>query len=257
MSSRTRTTTTPSDVLLYIPNIIGYSRVLFTLCSFVIMLAVDNNNTSSYSSSSDSSSLWPFIAISLYIASFVGDLFDGLIARKLNQTSEFGSLLDMITDRCSTMGLLFVLSSSKYYSNKDYEFRYPIYKLTFLSLTLLDISSHWCQMYSTSASNTNGNHHKSAEGNKGRHFLVRWFYQYYYFFGYLCVGAEFTYIISYMLAYLDDNGSDSKSIDSHTIAIYVLYLCLPGCILKQAVNIMQLCSACYAVAYNDATNKNK
>ena len=45
----------------------------------------------------------------MYIASFVGDLFDGMAARKFNQSSSFGGLLDMITDRCATLGLLFVL----------------------------------------------------------------------------------------------------------------------------------------------------
>jgi phosphatidylglycerophosphate synthase len=34
---------------------------------------------------------------------------DGMVARKLGQTSTFGGLLDMVTDRCSTVGLLFVL----------------------------------------------------------------------------------------------------------------------------------------------------
>ena len=29
---------------------------------------------------------------------------DGLVARKMNQTSTFGGLLDMVTDRCSTLG---------------------------------------------------------------------------------------------------------------------------------------------------------
>ena len=42
--------------------------------------------------------------------SFVGDLVDGHAARKFNQSSEFGGMLDMITDRCSTLGLLFALS---------------------------------------------------------------------------------------------------------------------------------------------------
>ena len=31
------------------------------------------------------------------------------IARKFNQCSSFGSMLDMVTDRCSTLGLLFIL----------------------------------------------------------------------------------------------------------------------------------------------------
>ncbi len=50
------------------------------------------------------------IAITCYVASFVGDLFDGMAARKYNQCSAFGGLIDMVTDRCSTAGLLCVLS---------------------------------------------------------------------------------------------------------------------------------------------------
>ena len=50
------------------------------------------------------------LGIILYLLSFIGDLFDGMAARKFNQTSKFGGLLDMVTDRCATLGLLFVLS---------------------------------------------------------------------------------------------------------------------------------------------------
>lgn len=55
-----------------------------------------------------SPSYWA-LAIALYVASFVGDLFDGMAARKLGQTSTFGGLIDMVTDRCATTGLLCVL----------------------------------------------------------------------------------------------------------------------------------------------------
>ena len=48
-------------------------------------------------------------AIASYIYSFAADLFDGMAARKFNQCSTFGGLLDMVTDRCSTLGLLFIL----------------------------------------------------------------------------------------------------------------------------------------------------
>ena len=45
------------------------------------------------------------------MSSFVGDLFDGMAARKFKQESSFGGLLDMVTDRCSTTGLLYILST--------------------------------------------------------------------------------------------------------------------------------------------------
>lgn len=87
--------TTAGDVLVYIPNLIGYMRVLLTLTSIVLMICFP--------------SAW-VVAIICYLASFVGDLFDGMAARKFDQCSSFGGLIDMVTDRCSTTGLLCVLS---------------------------------------------------------------------------------------------------------------------------------------------------
>jgi len=43
------------------------------------------------------------------VYSFAADLFDGMAARRFNQCSSFGGMLDMVTDRCSTLGLLFIL----------------------------------------------------------------------------------------------------------------------------------------------------
>jgi CDP-diacylglycerol--inositol 3-phosphatidyltransferase len=102
-------------------------------------------------------------------------------------------------------------------------------------------------MYSTSAL---GLHHKSEAGNEDRSFLVRWFYKYYYFFGYCCVSAEFTYIFAYAIQFTKGRWFD-------LLLKVVLALCLPGCAIKQAVNVAQLQSACYAVAVYDADAKNK
>jgi len=191
------------------------------------------------------------IGISFYIASFVGDLFDGMAARKLNQTSQFGGLLDMITDRCATLGLLILLSNE--YSHGELS---NIFQWTFLCLILLDISSHWCQMY---AAATFQQHHKDAESN---HFaLVRWYYQYYFFFGYCCVGTEVTYISLYVLSQLYKLEKEGMGIMELSQAIYVweriILLCVPACVMKQIVNVSQLCSACYTVAKHDAEKKQK
>lgn len=224
------TATTAGDVLLYIPNVIGYSRVVFTLTSYALVLT-------------DAESYWA-LATCLYLASFVGDLFDGWVARKLNQTSSFGGVLDMITDRCSTLGFLYILAET--YRAVDESLGAPYFRALFLALILLDISSHWCQMY---ASLSCGQHHKSEEGNKGRNFLVRWFYKYYWFFGYLCVGAEFTYILLFLLQHVPDHARALIQIG--------LVVCVPGCAAKQAVNAAQLASSCYAIAAFDAEQKQK
>jgi CDP-diacylglycerol--inositol 3-phosphatidyltransferase len=97
-----------------------------------------------------------------------------------------------------------------------------------------------------------GAHHKSLEGNKGKNFLVRWFYQYYWFFGYLCVGAELTYI----LLYLRIKVHHVDVVGQYVVSLALLVF-LPGCVAKQMVNIAQLASSCYAIADHDAQNTNR
>jgi hypothetical protein len=96
-----------------------------------------------------------------------------------------------------------------------------------------------------------GAHHKSIEGNRNKNFLVRWFYQYYWFFGYLCVGAEFTYLLLYLRLKVPIH-----TIWSSTIVPFGLPLCTPGCVAKQLVNVAQLATSCYAIAAHDARDKN-
>ena len=52
--------TTANDVLLYVPNLIGYFRIACTVGALFLMIAATEN--------------W-MLAIFLYLASFVGDLF--------------------------------------------------------------------------------------------------------------------------------------------------------------------------------------
>ncbi|KAL7536875.1 hypothetical protein ACHAXR_008413 [Thalassiosira sp. AJA248-18] len=225
-------TVTAGDVLVFIPNIIGYMRVALTLISIILMICFPER--------------WD-VAIICYVASFAGDLFDGMAARKFNQTSTFGGLLDMVTDRCSTAGLLCVLSRE--YADE------PTLVLLFTMLIILDISSHWCQMYSTISLRQ---HHKSADGNKGRFFLVRWYYLSYPFFGYCCVGAEFTYVALYILARVNALGGGGHEYETIKSCVeYFLMASVPACSVKQVVNVSQLCSSCYAVAEHDAKQKNK
>ena len=54
------TKTTANDVLIYIPNLIGYFRVACTIGALFLMIAATD--------------YW-VLAITLYLASFVGDLF--------------------------------------------------------------------------------------------------------------------------------------------------------------------------------------
>ena len=95
----------------------------------------------------------------------MADETDGRFARKYQQTSTLGAVLDMVTDRYITKAL----SSHSYHcfsAKKTMEYltlcrvatagllmllckAYPGWFLLFVILLQLDISSHWFQMYST------------------------------------------------------------------------------------------------------------
>lgn len=72
---------TPTDVFFYIPNLIGYVRVGLT--AFSLAIALKDYKTS----------------VVCYALSFVCDYFDGFFARWFDQCSNFGAVLDMVTDR--------------------------------------------------------------------------------------------------------------------------------------------------------------
>ena len=59
----TATATTAADILLFIPNLIGYVRVVLTLTALTLMLCVP--------------SVW-LLAILLYLSSFILDLFGAI-----------------------------------------------------------------------------------------------------------------------------------------------------------------------------------
>lgn len=126
-------TVTTNKVLLYYPNLIGYARFICMALSFILAEV-------SWQQS-----------IGLYLLAFVGDVVDGYVARACHQStkelidmfkccllisfgvgSKYGGVLDMVTDRVSTCGLLIIISHF-----------YPQYKLTCIFLVVLDITSHW------------------------------------------------------------------------------------------------------------------
>ena len=100
-------------------------------------------------------------------------------------------------------------------------------------------------------------HHKAATTLKGRNFLIRWFYKYYWFFAYCCVFTEFSYIGLYVLAFVPKASLSVFGAFDVTLWHVVHYVCLPACICKQAVNLAQLWAAAYSMAEDDAATANK
>ncbi|XP_024369464.1 probable CDP-diacylglycerol--inositol 3-phosphatidyltransferase 2 isoform X2 [Physcomitrium patens] len=181
-------------IYLYIPNIIGYARIIANVAAFGV--AFTNKK---------------LFAI-LYFASFVCDELDGRFARMFNQKSTFGAVLDMVTDRVSTAALLVLLTHF-------YKSHYGL----FLGLLALDISSHWLQMFSTHLSSKAS--HKDMGDSKST--LLRLYYQHRYFMGYCAIGAEVA----------------RHAVAERTVYGIVLVIALPGCAIKQLVNLVQMKTA--------------
>ncbi|KNB46688.1 hypothetical protein JH06_0781 [Blastocystis sp. subtype 4] len=157
------------SVALFIPNIIGYIRAVTGILSFYF---VDSNPTAF---------CW------LYFISYILDALDGVCARRFNQCSHFGAVLDMICDRFCTASLYLSLSNV-----------FPDYKYYYTLLLILEITSHWIQMYSAALV---GKSHKALDSE--RPFILRFYYVVPYSLFFVCLLNE-TYIVSsYVLYYMD------------------------------------------------------
>ena len=89
---------------------------------------------------------------------------------------------------------------------------------------MLSIGTLGCQFVLVSmyaSLDRGGQHHKSDAGNQAHNFLVNWFYNYYWLFGYLCVGTKFTYILLFLYPHVPQN-----------VQLYIqmrLLVCVPSC----------------------------
>ena len=91
-------TPTPTPVWFFAANLIGYARLALAAGAFA----------SAFAPAEDGAALARFVA--LYFLSYALDAADGAAARALGQTSAFGAVLDMATDRVCTAGLLALLA---------------------------------------------------------------------------------------------------------------------------------------------------
>lgn len=180
----------------------------------------------------------------LYFISFVCDGIDGWFARKFNQVSTFGAVLDMVTDRVSTACLLAVLS----------QFYRPSW--VFLSLLALDIASHWLQMYSTFLSGKAS--HKDVKDSTN--WLFKAYYGNRFFMAYCCVSSEVLYIILYYLAEHQPESFIDVVVNTlqRSLVVCILFgLVLIGWAIKQAINLIQMKTAADVCVLYDLNRSHK
>lgn len=107
--------------------------------------------------------LHPRTCTLLYSISCLLDALDGYAARYFEQSTKFGAVLDMVTDRCTTACLLVFLSSA-----------WPRWALLFQGLISLDFASHYVHMFATLAMGGSDTSHKKVD--KSRSFILNLYY---------------------------------------------------------------------------------
>ncbi|KAK4108640.1 hypothetical protein N656DRAFT_848386 [Canariomyces notabilis] len=127
------------NIFLLWPNIIGYSRIVLAVASLYYM------------------PLHPRTCSLLYSVSCLLDALDGYAARYFEQSTRFGAVLDMVTDRCTTACLLVFLSSA-----------FPRWAIVFQGLISLDLASHYMHMYATLAMGGAEQSHKNVDKSRSR-----------------------------------------------------------------------------------------
>lgn len=101
--------------------------------------------------------------------------------------SHFGAVLDMVCDRFCTCALYLCLANI-----------YPQYKFFIILMLILEITSHWIQMY---AATLVGKSHKAIE--KERPWILRFYYVVPYSLFFVCLLNETWIFSNYMLYYID------------------------------------------------------
>jgi len=211
------------NVYLFVPNLIGYARIVFAFASFYFM------PTS------------PYIAGFLYLLSGLLDAFDGYAARTLNQASKYGAVLDMLTDRCATSCLIMGLVNF-----------YPKWLLAFQFVVALDITSHWAQMYSSMLKGKVS--HKSTGETANP--LLKLYYTSRTVLFIMCAGNEIFFAMLYLLAF---GTGPLLTIFGTQIGLWKIcaWICFPISAVKNLLSISQMVGAFEVIAAVDIEERAK
>lgn len=158
------------NIFLFWPNIIGYIRIVLAFASLYYM------------------PLHPRTCSFLYSVSCLLDALDGYAARAFDQSTRFGAVLDMVTDRCTTSCLLVFLSSA-----------FPRWAIVFQGLIALDFASHYIHMYATMVVGGADSSHKNID--KSQSWLLNLYYTNKTVLFLCCLFNELFFIALYLLSF--------------------------------------------------------
>jgi CDP-diacylglycerol--inositol 3-phosphatidyltransferase len=153
------------NIFLFIPNLIGYGRIILALISFLLMPSR------------------PMGASICYFLSAFLDAFDGYAARLYNQGTRFGAMLDQLTDRLAFVALLMTLCTF-----------YPRWLFVFQLVVIIDIASHWLHLHATDL--TGKDTHKESKNQ-----ILHYYYTSRPFLFFMCFGNEAFFSLLYINAF--------------------------------------------------------
>ncbi|KAL5339723.1 hypothetical protein BJX70DRAFT_145263 [Aspergillus crustosus] len=195
----------------------------------------------------------------LYSVSCLLDALDGAAARHFNQSTRFGAVLDMITDRCTTTCLLVFLASA-----------FPRWSIIFQGLISLDYSSHYVHMYATSATGSRQSH---KEVDEQWPWALRVYYSSSSVLFSVCTLNELFFIALYLLSFSADSTASIEGLDStwsagamemaraNKIHGYwpqiLFYVSAPFMLFKQYTNVLQFIQASRQIAQSDIDAKHE
>ena len=201
------------SVFLYVPNLIGYVRVFLAVVA--VVYAFDNYK----------------LTVAAYTASQLLDALDGYAARALEQSSVFGAVLDMVTDRISSNILLMILAIQS--GKSGY--------LLYAGLAALDYASHWYSMYASVF--VGAASHKAM--TPSRPWLLRIYYGSKVFLFLCCVSQELTYLALFVIQSTEGLAAE---VAYNSFAHAALLASAPLTVLKQVINVVQLADAVNTVS---------
>ncbi|KAL0818185.1 hypothetical protein ABMA28_008696 [Loxostege sticticalis] len=154
------------NIFLFVPNIIGFARVILLIISLYYMPT------------------HCVVACTCYVTSALLDAFDGHAARYFNQSTKFGAMLDQLTDRAGTSCLMMTLATF-----------YPQYTFWLQLSMAIDITGHWLYLHTTTLQGKTSHKFIDMSGNP----IMRLYYMNKTVLFFMCAGNEAFYAALYVM----------------------------------------------------------
>ncbi|GAB1861537.1 CDP-diacylglycerol--inositol 3-phosphatidyltransferase [Camponotus japonicus] len=211
--------TESENIFLFVPNIIGFGRVILALISFYFM-------PTNY-----------IIATWCYIVSALLDAIDGHAARYYNQSTKFGAILDQLTDRVGTMCLMVTLCLF-----------YPTYTFWFQLSMCIDITCHWIYLHTTLLQGKTS--HKFIDMSENP--IMRLYYTNRTVLFFMCAGNEAFYAGLYLLHFTE--GPILAGIGLYRL---IVYLSAPIALVKAAISVLHGYVSCINLSIIDVKERQE